>query len=101
MSVIFELPRELNIYSALETRDALLAWVSAQTAESSGSLEISAGKVSEIDGAGVQLLAALFNLDQPWHIVESSASFAEACKTMGFASWIGPRNVSNKPQAAT
>lgn len=34
MSEPFELPTELNIYSALETRDALLAWVTEQMSKS-------------------------------------------------------------------
>jgi len=69
MSDAFELPQELNIYRALETRDSLLAWVAAQASQSKGALEISARHVAEIDGAGLQLLAALDNMEQPWHVV--------------------------------
>jgi ABC-type transporter Mla MlaB component len=88
MSDAFELPQELNIYSALETRDSLLAWVAAQASQSKGALEISARHVAEIDGAGLQLLAALDNMEQPWHVVATSTAFSEACTTMGFGAWI-------------
>lgn len=98
MSLVFELPQELNIYSALETRDALLAWVAKQAAKNTGVLEISARNVSEVDGAGLQVLAALANTDRPWHIVETSAPFTEACKVMGFSSWIDARYLHNNTQ---
>ena len=101
MSVVFELPPELNIYSAPDTREALLAWVTTQTAQSKGALEISARNVVEVDGAGLQLLAALSNMEQPWHVVETSAPFSEACKTLGFASWIDARYLNNTTQVAT
>lgn len=90
MSTPFSLPSELNIYSALETRDALLAWVS-ERASKSDALEISAGDVSEIDGSGLQMLAALSNMEQSWHLVEASNVFAEACHTLGFAHWLDKR----------
>ncbi|MEY3124207.1 MAG: hypothetical protein RLZZ573_727, partial [Pseudomonadota bacterium] len=44
MSDRFELPAELNIYSALESRDALLAWVAEQSAKPQDALEISAAQ---------------------------------------------------------
>ncbi len=72
MSDRFELPAELNIYSALESRDSLLAWAAGQMAKAKGYLEISARDVVEVDGAGLQLLAALSNMEQTWHIVETS-----------------------------
>ena len=54
MSEPFELPTELNIYSALETRDALLAWVTEQMGKGQDGLEISARNVEEVDGSGLQ-----------------------------------------------
>lgn len=101
MSIVFELPQELNIYSALETRDALLAWVTAQTTQSVGVLEISARNVAEIDGAGLQLLAALSNMDQAWHLVDVSVPFTEACTTMGFGSWIDDRYLKSNSEVAS
>ena len=91
MSDRFELPVELNIYSALESRDALLAWASEQTTQAKGSLEVSARDVAEVDGAGLQLLAALSNMEQTWHLVEASECFSEACRTMGFGHWLDQR----------
>jgi hypothetical protein len=42
MSTPFELPTEMTIYSAVEVRDTLLAWVTEQTAKGAKALEISA-----------------------------------------------------------
>ena len=87
----FELPSELNIYSALESRDTLLAWATEQMTKAKGFLEISARDVVEVDGSGLQLLAALSNMDQTWHLVETSEPFAEACRTLGFGEWLDKR----------
>jgi hypothetical protein len=91
MAERFELPSELNIYSALETRDALLAWVAEQTAEGNEFLEISARDVAEVDGSGLQLLAALANGEMPWRLVEASQPFVDACRTIGLAKWLDSR----------
>ena len=97
MSKPFELPPEMTIYSAVETRDALLAWVTEEVAKSSKLLQVSAAQVSEIDGSGLQLLAALSNMEHSWHLVQSSEAFTEACRTMGFGHWLDPRRmVSNR-----
>ena len=87
----FELPAELNIYSALETRDALLAWVAEQLALGRDFLEVSARDVAEVDGSGLQLLAALSSGDTPWRLVETSTAFADACRTMGLGAWLDAR----------
>ena len=84
----FELPSELNIYSALETRDALLTWVAGQGAKGCDYLEISARDVAEVDGSGLQLLAALSHGDTPWRLVEASTPFVEACRTLGLGDWL-------------
>jgi len=84
----FELPAELNIYGAQETRDALLAWVTEQTAKGRELLEVSARDVSEVDGSGLQLLASLSNGDTPWHLVEPSDALLDACRTMGLGDWL-------------
>jgi anti-anti-sigma regulatory factor len=84
----FVLPPELTIYSAVETRDALLTWVTEQGAKASGQLSISARDVGVVDGAGLQLLAALSNMDLHWQLIESSAAFTEACQTIGLAAWL-------------
>jgi len=94
MSPVFSLPAELNIYSVLETRDQLLAWATTQTTQttqSKGELQISAKEVAEVDGAGLQLLAALSNMEQPWRLVEASTAFTEACTVLGLSRWLDPR----------
>ncbi|GAB4213282.1 MAG: hypothetical protein Fur007_07180 [Rhodoferax sp.] len=86
MSKPFELPEELTIYSAVETRDALVAWIAGQTAGKP--IEISGAKVSEIDGAGVQLLASLAHMDQPWRLLAPSPSVQAACEALGLGGWL-------------
>jgi len=88
MSKPFELPQEMTIYSAVETRDALLAWITDETAKSSKRLQVSAQQVSEIDGSGLQLLASMAHSDQPWQLVNPSAVLQEACKTLGMSDWL-------------
>lgn len=84
----YELPAELTIYSALETRDALLAWVTQQNAKSVAQLKISARDVQNVDGSGLQLLAALGNQDLSWVLVQTSPEFSEACCTLGLSQWL-------------
>jgi ABC-type transporter Mla MlaB component len=91
MTTPFELPAELTIYSAVETRDALLAWVTEQSAQAKSHLEVSARQVSDVDGSGLQLLAALSNMDLTWHLVDASAAFMDACRTMGLTDWLDKR----------
>jgi ABC-type transporter Mla MlaB component len=98
MSKPFELPAEMTIYSALETRDALLAWVTEQSAKSSSHLEVSAAHVGEVDGSGLQLLAALSNMDVTWRLVAASTVFMEACRTLGLAHWLDPRYLKTDAQ---
>lgn len=92
----FELPAELTIYSALETRDALLAWVTEHTAKSDKPLLVSARGVSEVDGSGLQLLAALSNMDLTWRLVDTSSAFTEACRTLGLSHWLDPRYLKSE-----
>jgi len=99
MAERFELPSELNIYSALEVRDALLAWVAEHSAKSDV-LVVSAASVAEVDGSGLQLLAALSNMDQPWRLVEPSDTFIEACKTLGLTQWIDKKHLQLSQERA-
>lgn len=97
MSDRFELPSELNIYNALEARDALIAWASEQTDKDY--LEVSARDVAEVDGAGLQLLAALSNGEQSWRLVDASPRFINACRTMGFSHWLDKRYLTTSAEA--
>lgn len=91
MAERFELPADLNIYSVLEVREILLAWVTGQIAAGSDRLEISAAQVAEVDGAGLQLLAALSNMSPSWHLVAASKAFVDACHALGLDQWIDQR----------
>jgi ABC-type transporter Mla MlaB component len=88
MTTTFELPAELTIYGAAETREALLAWVTEQTSKSSRTLQVSAAQVEEVDGSGLQLLAALTNMNMNWQLVKTSTRFSEACRTFGLTDWL-------------
>ncbi|RFO96583.1 hypothetical protein DIC66_13185 [Rhodoferax lacus] len=96
----FELPAELNIYGALEIRDTLLAWVAEQTAKGRDLLSISARDVSEVDGSGLQLLAALSNSGTPWRLVEASPAFVQACRTIGLVDWLDSRYLNTETGGA-
>ena len=100
MTERFSLPAELNIYSALDTRDALLAWVAQQSAKGVDTLELSAADVAEMDGAGLQLLASLSNIEQSIRLVDASDAFTEACKALGFEGWVSGRTVPRSGAAA-
>lgn len=95
MSTPFELPAEMTIYSAVEIRDALLGWVTEQNAKSAKVLVISAAKVEEIDGAGLQLVASLSNTDQQWQLVNPSPAFTDACKALGLQAWLNKSPVNS------
>jgi anti-anti-sigma regulatory factor len=89
----FELPSELTIYSVGETRDALLAWVGQQGEKSVSPLIISAKAVENVDGAGLQLLAALGSMSLTWRLAATSEVFTEGCTTLGFAHWLDGKDV--------
>ncbi len=73
MNDCFQLPSELNIYTAVETRDALTAWLAArQTRGVHDELQLSAKDVNEVDGAGLQVVAALSHASEGWRLVDAS-----------------------------
>ncbi len=96
----FELPAELNIYGALDIRDKLLAWVAEHAGKGRDYLEVSARDVAEVDASGLQLLAALSNGEHPWRLVEASAAFAEACRTLGLSQWLDSRYTKIQGESA-
>lgn len=88
----FNLPGELTIFSAAETRTALLAWLAEQPGEPDQPLEVDAQQVLDIDGAGVQLLCALSTLlaqkGWAWRLVSPTGTLARACRTLGLSDWL-------------
>jgi ABC-type transporter Mla MlaB component len=96
MSDRYELPPSLNIYGVLESRDALLAWANEQSAKNRTKLEISAREVAEVDGSGLQLLAALSNMGKSWTLVEHSQVFADACAVLGLSQWLEGSKLKKK-----
>lgn len=84
----FDLPAELTIYTATETRESMLGWIKTCEAGASGPLLISARDVEAVDGAGLQLLAALLPMDLEWSISDPSPPFAKACGLAGLLHWL-------------
>lgn len=91
MPTPFDLPEELTIYTAVETRDALLAWLGAggaHDADDAATRLVSGQRVREVDGAGLQLLLSLGHLDQPWRLVQASAALTDTLHLMGLDAWL-------------
>ena len=89
MNDSFQLPSELTIYTAVETRDALAAWLaSRQSKGMHEELRLAARNVSEVDGAGLQIIAALSNSGESWCLLDASSPFAEACRALGLSHWV-------------
>lgn len=88
MSERFELPGELNIYSVLDVRDALLTWLGMVSSSAQDTLQVSARDVGEVDGAGLQLLVSLSHADRPWRLVDPSEALMDACRTIGLEKWL-------------
>lgn len=85
----FELPAELTIYTAQEVRDALQAWLGKDARAGATPLKISAQAVEAVDGAGLQLLAALAPMSVDWEIERPSPAFVAACRLLGLTDWLG------------
>ncbi len=87
MSTVLALPTELTIYTAAETRSA---WLAALSEGGDGSLAVRAGAVTEIDAAGVQLLASLARTlaaqQRSLQLVEPSDTLRNACERLGLSS---------------
>ncbi len=101
MNERFELPAELTIYTSGETRDALLAWAKEHSAKAVSPLKISAREVGAVDGSGLQLLAALGNMELSWQLVETSQTFSDACRLMGLLDWLDSPYLAAQPSGAS
>ena len=88
MQAPFELPEEFNVYHAQETLQALRQWLVSIRAAGDVVLHISAARVQEVDGNGMQLLASLGNSGYRLHIVEPSSKFVAALQTIGAMHWL-------------
>ncbi|RZS52937.1 STAS domain-containing protein [Sphaerotilus mobilis] len=87
----FALPAELTIFTATETRDALLAALAGAT-DADAPLVVDAAAVIDVDGAGVQLLVALSRLcerdERSWRLQAPGDALVAACHTLGLSAWL-------------
>ena len=88
MNHCFELPEDFNVYHAEETLESLRLWLAQAQPEEEALIDISAARVAEIDGTGLQLLASLRNSGYRLRIVDASHKFAEACTVTGNSAWL-------------
>lgn len=88
MNKRFELPEEFNVYGSHSIVEALKLWLKEYEVGVGEEFEIDAGKVMEIDGTGIQILAALTHSGYRWTLVEASARFIGACLTTGHQGWL-------------
>ena len=91
MSAAFPLPEELTIYTVSQTRQDLLAWLDTQTADATLRRHLQAGTVSDVDGAGLQLLGALANAlaarGETLVLAAPSAALRQVCAQLGCTGW--------------
>jgi ABC-type transporter Mla MlaB component len=87
MSAPFELPAELNIYTAAETTQALLRWLQFAQSQQINLLQIDGRSVAEVDAAGLQILLSLHNTCSnhalAWQLHQPSQTLAAACTRLG------------------
>ncbi|MEO7335458.1 MAG: STAS domain-containing protein [Caldimonas sp.] len=92
-----DLPADLSIYSATETRAGWLAWLAA---ESSGfpadvsCVDLDGNRVDVVDGSGVQLLLALSRTLRErglaLRLTAPSGALRTACAALGSGSLVAP-----------
>jgi anti-anti-sigma regulatory factor len=95
------LPAELTVFTAAETRDALLATL-ARATDADAPLSVDAAAVIDVDGAGVQLLVSLSRLcerdGRAWQLDAPSEALVAACRTLGLSVWLS-RHAAPEPAA--
>ena len=89
----FDLPEEFSVKNAYDTLEKMRLWLSENTADAHTPLEVSAHRVMEIDGAGMQLLAGLGKSGHAWRICEPSSKFVGVCRSLGLEHWLEPTAV--------
>ena len=87
MSACFELPAELNIYTAAETAQAMTQWFTDNRDQQTAALTVDGQAVAEVDAAGLQLIAALHNTCKShavqWQLTQPSNTLGAACARLG------------------
>ncbi len=88
MSTPLQLPSELTIYTVGELREGWAAWLAALD-PGQAQAPADAAAVSEVDGAGLQMLLALSRScaarAQPLVLQQPSATLQAACAALGLS----------------
>jgi anti-anti-sigma regulatory factor len=89
------LPSELTIFTVSEVAPTCLTWIDALAADPrSDALMLDANAVTEIDGAGVQLLLSLSNTlaqkQRSLCLLNPSQALSLACKSLGAQKLMDP-----------
>lgn len=92
------LPEELTVYHVSQLREDWLAWL----ARTASTVRVDGAGVSQVDGAGIQLLAALLRtLDTrqvAWQLQAGEGALREALHIFGLDGWLTSGNAT---EAAT
>jgi len=85
-----QLPAELTIYTAAETRSAWLNWLASEAGgDHDGACRVDGGAVDQVDAAGLQLLLALRQRlardDRSLRLTRASPPLRSACDALGLA----------------
>lgn len=84
-----QLPAELTIYTAAETRTAWLGWLAGETGLDEPVCAIDASACHEVDAAGLQLLVALAHSlarrQCRLQLLQPAAPLRAACAELGLA----------------
>ena len=88
MNPTFDLPEEFNVYHAQQTLESLRLWLAEHQFPQAAVLDISAARVTDMDGTGLQLLGALRNAGYRLRLLAPSQKFAHACMVTGNQAWL-------------
>lgn len=95
------LPEELTVYQVGRLREDWLSWL----AQTSGAVRVDGTAVAQIDGAGVQLLAALLRtLDTrqiAWRLQAGDGVLRDALQIFGLDGWLTSGNSTEAATAGT
>ena len=85
---VYPLPEEFNVYRSEETLETLRAWLKHTPVPAGAHIDFSASQVMEVDGTGLQLLAAMRRSGYQVRIIDPSPKIWAALQTSGTSDWL-------------